>query len=142
MSSQRIALTSAVALAAVSLATLPGTAGARTGERCFDASIREHKTSLGVHQWTVRLETHWCSALRDDRWELVEVQRRASVRTGTNWKVISKRVTNDGGLRTATVTADYHLRLRYPWFEQNCYPVLEIRMNARGESRESRETGC
>jgi hypothetical protein len=121
----------------------PATAESRgTDQRCFTASVGIHKTSLGVHQWTVRQRTRWCSARVGGRREIVSLRRELRVRTGTNWKLVSKRIDADRGRRSATNTAQFHFRLRYPYFEQNCYPRLAITMTAGGESRTSRETGC
>ena len=117
---------------------LPAHAGERSPEECFQAAVAKRKTSLGVHQWTAGLRVRWCAAEGRVR----AVRREARVRTGTNWQLVSKRVTERGGRRAATVVAGFHFRLRYPQFEQNCYPRLAIHVTGGGESRIRRRTGC
>ena len=137
------ALSLVVAGAAICLCAPTAHAGERAGEDCFHAAVAKRKTSLGVHQWTIRLVTSWCTEPgAAGRREITSVSRRVSVRTGTSWRLVSRNLASERDPRTATTYADFHLRLRYPYFEQNCYPRLEIHMTARGASSTHRATGC
>jgi hypothetical protein len=113
------------------------------GERCYDARAGERKTSFGVHQWTVRLDVHWCATGGPGRRSITSVSRDTRVRTGTNWRLISR----SGGVerhnrRRASAESRFHFRLRYPYFEQNCYPRLALTLFANGEFERSVSTGC
>ena len=139
----RTAIAMLAAAALMGAVTLPAQAGEHPRVDCFHAAVGKRKTSLGVHQWTIRLITTWCSAPgARGRPEITSVNRRVLVRTGTNWRLVSRNVANERTPRTATTYADFHFRLRYPHFEQNCYPRLEIHVTARGASSTHRETGC
>ncbi len=113
------------------------------GERCHDARAAERKTSFGVHQWTVRLDVHWCATGGPGRRSITSVSRDTRVRTGTNWRLVSR----SGGVerqsrRRASAESRFHFRLRYPYFEQNCYPRLALSLLANGEFERSVSTGC
>ena len=112
-------------------------------DRCFNANAGKHKTSLGAHQWTIRLRTEWCVADVDGRPKIVSVRRSTRVRTGTNWKLISRsgRLEHDGS-RRVSAEMRAHFRLRYPYFEQNCYPRVAIEMLATGAFTRTVRTGC
>ena len=137
---------SVIAATGFAVLTAP-TAGAAPNEppadRCFTASAGKHKTSLGAHQWTLRLQAEWCVADVDGRPKIVSVRRSTRVRTGTNWKLISRTgSTGREGSRRATVESRAHFRLRYPYFEQNCYPRVAIEMQANGAFTRTVRTGC
>jgi hypothetical protein len=137
-----IAAVLAVALAAPPVASAGATTSAAAGERCYDARAVKRKTSFGIHQWTARLKVHWCVTGRRDP-SIVSVTRDTSVRTGTNWRLISR----SGGIeregrRRATAESRFHFRLRYPYFEQNCYPRLALTLFANGGFERSASTGC
>ena len=131
-----------ITLLALLVASAAPAAGETVPEKCFHESVRRHKESLGVHQWTIRLATRWCAGTVDGRPQITSVNRRVTVRTGTNWKLVSRNLASERDRRTATSYADFHFRLRYPYFEQHCYPRLEIHMTARGASQTHRRTGC
>ncbi len=112
------------------------------GRTCFAAKAGKRKTSLGAHQWTVRQEVIWCAERRAGRRRIVAADRRVSVRTGTNWRLLS----HGGEIRRvgARVVAEsrFHFRLRYPYLEQHCYPRIEITIRPSGDWARSVATGC
>jgi hypothetical protein len=112
-------------------------------DRCFTANAGKRKTSLGAHQWTVRLRTEWCVADVEGRPRIVSVRRSTRVRTGTNWRLISRGGSLEReGSRRATAELRAHFRLRYPYFEQNCYPRVSIETLATGAFTRTVRTGC
>ena len=137
-----------LAALALGLAALAPTGAAadsapRGADDCFTAQAGKRKTSLGVHQWTVRLHAEWCVAERDGRRTIVSAERRTIVRTGTNWRLISRSGSITGKqTRHATAESRFHFRLRYPYLEQNCYPRVAIELWASGAFERSVETGC
>ena len=143
MSSSRI-VQSSIGLAIVVALALPlPAAGAQGTDRgCYVAKAGKRKTSLGAHQWTVRQEVRWCAETRAGRRRITAAERRASVRTGTNWRLLSR----SGAIRRrgARFVAEsrFHFRLRYPYFEQNCYPRIEIKIWPSGRWARSVATGC
>jgi hypothetical protein len=145
------ALLIAIAAVFLSLTAAPGAAGAddaaaaadaRGAHRCHDAAAAKRKTSLGIHQWTVRLEVEWCVLDRGGRPRIVSVDRDTTIRTGTNWRLISR----SGGIETegrrATAESRFHFRLRYPYLEQNCYPRLALTVSPDGSFERTVRTGC
>ena len=151
-SPSRFALTLTITAAAVatmaaliappaSQAAAEPTAGA--AKRCYDARAGKRKTSLGVHQWTARLAVEWCVAGKGRNESIVSVSRDTRVLTGTNWRLISR----SGGVeresrRRAVAESRFHFRLRYPSFEQNCYPRIALILYANGGFERSVSTGC
>jgi opacity protein-like surface antigen len=133
---------------AIGLVVLTAAAGAAAAtepapDRCFDASAGKHKTSLGAHQWTLRVTAEWCVADAGGRPHIVSTRRSTRVRTGTNWKLISRASSTEReGSRRATVESRAHFRLRYPYFEQNCYPRVAIEVQANGAFTRTVRTGC
>ena len=133
------------AIGLVALTTAPAAAAsAEPGpDRCFEAGAAKRKTSLGVHQWTLRLRAEWCVAETGGRPRIVSVRRSTRVRSGTNWKLISRSgSTEREGSRRATVESRAHFRLRYPYLEQNCYPSVAIEMLTTGAFTRTVRTGC
>jgi hypothetical protein len=111
--------------------------------RCHETTVGKRKTSLGVHQWTVRLEAEWCVQQGARGPRIVSVIRDTRVRTGTNWKLVSRSGgVNWEGRRRATAESRFHFRLRYPYFEQNCYPRLAVEVRADGGYERLARTGC
>ena len=145
-----LALTVTTLLAALAAALLvPPTlhaserAAAGVTERCYEARAGKRKTSLGVHQWTARMTVRWCVAGRGRNESIVSVSRDTRVRTGTNWRLISRSGGVEGeGRRVATAETRLHFRLRYPYFEQNCYPRLALTLHVDGGFERSVSTGC
>jgi hypothetical protein len=138
-----VALASAIALLAPPSVQAAGESSVGAGERCYDARAGKRKTSLGIHQWTARLRVQWCVAGPSDRPSIVSVSRDTSVRTGTNWRLI----TRSGGVdrdnrRRVTAESRFHFRLRYPSFEQNCYPRIALTLFANGGFERSVNAGC
>lgn len=121
----------------------PADGAASPNERCFAAAAGKRKTSLGVHQWTVRQKSHWCAERRRGSWRITSVERRTRIRTGTNWRLVSRGggIERDGS-QSATGHSHFHFRLRYPYFEQNCYPRLKVTMWPSGDWTRSVRTGC
>jgi hypothetical protein len=136
-------ITVIAATGSAALTASPASAAPQEPDRCFTASAGKHKTSLGAHQWTIRLQTEWCVADVDGRPKIVSIRRSTRVRTGTNWRLISRsgRLEHDGS-RRATAEMRAHFRLRYPYFEQNCYPRVAIEMLATGAFTRTVRTGC
>lgn len=138
-----------LAAAVLTQAALPAASGAETAAagdgadvRCYSATARKRKTSLGVHQWTVRQTAEWCAVPRGARWRIVSVNRSARVRTGTNWRLISRSggVNRDGA--RAIAESRFHFRLRYPYYEQNCYPRLVLELWPSGRFERTVRVGC
>jgi hypothetical protein len=143
---RRSAFVLLVTFAVAALAPADGAAAPaaeRGADRCFTATAKKRKTSLGVHQWTARLDAEWCVAERNGRTRIVSAGRETSVRTGTNWRLIwrSGEVDLDGP-RRAKAEARFHFRLRYPYFEQNCYPRLALELFVDGAAERTVRTGC
>jgi hypothetical protein len=139
----RIAAVLSIAVLAAAAALFPGHAAAGDAQQCFTAAAVKHKTSLGVHQWTVRLVAEWCVVERRGRARIVSVDRDTTIRTGTNWRLVSRSGAIElEGARRATVESRFHFRLRYPYFEQNCYPRLALHLLPDGEFERSVRTGC
>jgi len=140
-----ITTTAAIAIALVAPPALQAgeTGSAEASKRCYDARAAKRKTSLDIHQWTVRLDAHWCVSGQHGRESIVSVSRDTTVRTGTNWRLVSR----SGGVeqenrRRASAESRFHFRLRYPYFEQNCYPRLALTLLANGEFEREVRTGC
>jgi hypothetical protein len=143
MSSSRIIqLSTGLAIAVTLALPLPAAGADGPDQRCFAAKAGKRKTSLGVHQWTARQEVRWCAERRAGRWRIASAQRRVSVRTATNWRLLSR----GGEIRRrgarAVAESRFHFRLRYPYFEQNCYPRLEVKIWPSGKWTRSVATGC
>jgi len=89
------------------------------------------------------MEVHGCVEERDGRRAIVSVARATRIRTGTNWKLISRSGGVDrSGRRRAAAVSRFHFRLRYPYLEQNCYPRLTLEVLASGRFERSVSTGC
>ena len=74
---------------------------------------------------------------------IVSVSRDTRVRTGTNWKLVSRSGGVDWeGRRRATAESRFHFRLRYPYLEQNCYPRLALEVRADGGYERVARAGC
>ena len=120
---------------------LPSAAG--DDRRCWSAGVEKEKTSLGIHQWTLEQVSRWCAERQTGGWRIVSADRRASFETSTNWRLISKsgrtRKLDSGAVRATTRA---HFRLRYPYFEQNCYPRLALTMWPSGAVDRRVRTGC
>lgn len=144
------ALTITILLAALAAALLAPPAvhaseraAAGVTDRCYEARAGKRKTSFGVHQWTARLIVRWCVAGRGRNEAIVSVRRDTRVLTGTNWRLISRSGGVEGeGRRHATAETRLHFRLRYPHFEQNCYPRLALTLHVDGGFERSVSTGC
>jgi hypothetical protein len=137
-----LALAGAIPLLAPPAADAAGGTGGAAPNRCYEAKAGKRKTSLGIHQWTARLRVEWCVA-GGDNGSIVSVDRDSIVRTGTNWRLISR----SGGVdrvnrRRVTAESRFHFRLRYPSFEQNCYPRIALTLFANGGFERSVSTGC
>ncbi len=138
-----ISVIAATAFAALTASAAGAAPNEPSADRCFSANAGKHKTSLGAHQWTLRVTAEWCVADVGDRPHIASVRRSTRVRTGTNWKLISRTgSTGREGSRRATVESRAHFRLRYPYFEQNCYPSVAIEMQANGAFTRRVRTGC
>jgi hypothetical protein len=140
----RAAFVTAFLAAIVLTPALAGAHDASRGElRCHDATVGKRKTSLGIHQWTVRLTAEWCVREGAKRLRIVSVSRDTRVRTGTNWKLVSRSGGVDWeGRRRATAESRFHFRLRYPYLEQNCYPRLALEVRADGGYERVARAGC
>jgi hypothetical protein len=113
--------------------------GARDGERCYRAVAEKRKTSVGVHQWTIRQIDRWCA--RASR--VVSARQRLEIETGSGWRLISKRGRAAVKEGKAISRSRYHFRLRYSGgYEQNCYPRLVGRLRASGRARYRLDVGC
>ena len=140
--------TTLIAAIAAGLLTPPAAdaserATAGVTDRCYEARAGKRKTSFGVHQWTARLIARWCVAGRGRNETIVWVSRDTRVLTGTNWRLISRSGGVEGeGRRRATAETRLHFRLRYPHFEQNCYPRLALTLHVNGGFERSVSTGC
>ena len=111
-------------------------------QRCFEAKVGKRKTSLGIHQWTVRQFTRWCAEHDGTRWRIVSIGRRAIFRTGTNWRLVSRSGLVRERDRSASAASWFHFRLRYPHFEQNCYPRLALKVWPSGRYERDVYIGC
>jgi len=133
--------TLAVAATLVGTPASPEVAAAAASERhCYGTVVSKRKTSVGVHQWTIRQIDNWCA--RGGR--IVSIRQSLELETGSGWRLISKRgSTGREGRSSARTASRWHFRLRYSGgYEQNCYPRITGRLYASGHARHELDVGC
>lgn len=119
------------------------------GERCYGARVSRRQSRYGVHQWTVRMAVRWCGRPYAHRvgWYITRKSGACKVTTGTNWRLISKRFRIrlrakwHGRYTLGTAVCRAHVRLSYPFFEQNAYPENGMRFRGDGWRRKWRDKG-
>jgi hypothetical protein len=139
----RRAIPALIAVALLVVLAPPPAAGDAKTRRCWQAMVIKRKTSLGAHQWTIEHRNTWCAEVRDGRRRIVSVSRRVHFETGTNWRLVGRSgAARKTGPGVATSHTSAHFRLRYPQFEQNCFPRIATVMTATGGFDYSVDTGC
>lgn len=104
MAARLTAIFGTLAVAATLVGTPASTevAAAAASERhCYGTVVSKRKTSVGVHQWTIRQIDNWCA--RGGR--IFSIRQSLELETGSVWRLISKRGSTGREGRSSARTA-------------------------------------